>query len=57
MHHEPALGEREAGENANREQWDQAVRIAADGDQESAGQDRKRPDSVREDLSIAAERE
>ncbi len=54
---ESALGEREAGEDPDREERDQAVRVAADGDEERAGQDRERPDPVREHLSIAAERE
>ena len=40
MAHHPGLREREGEENADRVERDQTVRVAAEGDDEQAGEER-----------------
>ena len=51
------LGEGEPGEDADGEQRDQLVGVAADGDEQGGRKAGEDPDAVGEDLPVAAERE
>ena len=48
MYDETGLGQREADEHADGEQWDERVRVTADGDEQQAREDGQHTDPVAE---------